>query len=169
MKVLIVCPGVIYGCGEDTYYELFKSAWLQKPNALPYLNEGNNQIPTIHLQDLVRFVVKVAEAPPEGSPYLLALDQTDDRTQKSLIEVISKGVGSGKVESVKESNLIITPERYLLDLDMRPSKILTGTEEESAEFEWVAKKGLKDNIKSVLTQFCEKEKHRPLKMLIFQR
>lgn len=46
-----------------------------------------------------------------------------------MIEVISKGVGSGEIESVQSSELIETPDRYLIDLDMRPSKVLAGTEE----------------------------------------
>jgi adenylate kinase len=62
--VFIICPGIIYGCGEDTFYQLFKSAWLQDPIKLPYLAEGTNKIPTIHLKDLVRLVIKVAENPP---------------------------------------------------------------------------------------------------------
>jgi nucleoside-diphosphate-sugar epimerase len=41
---------------------------------LPYLGEGTNKIPTIHLKDLVRLVIKVAENPPENSPYLIAID-----------------------------------------------------------------------------------------------
>jgi adenylate kinase len=64
---------------------------------LPYLNEGNNKIPTIHLKDLARFVVKVAENPPEGSPYLLAFDETEVKTQKAIIQSISSGVGSAKI------------------------------------------------------------------------
>lgn len=27
---------------------------------LPYLGQGDNQIPTIHLKDLVKFVIKLA-------------------------------------------------------------------------------------------------------------
>jgi hypothetical protein len=44
---------------------LFKAAWLQAPAKLPYLGEGNNLIPTIHLKDLVKFVIKLSESPPE--------------------------------------------------------------------------------------------------------
>lgn len=125
----MVCPGIIYGCGEDTFYQLFKASWLQEPQALPYLGEGNNRIPTIHLKDLVKFVIKIAENPPEGSPYLLALDEATDRTQKSLVQAISSGIGSGKITSVKECPLIENPDRYLVDLDMRSSKLLIGTAE----------------------------------------
>lgn len=64
---------------------------------MPYLGEGSNKIPTIHLKDLVKFVIKVAESPPEASPYLLALDETDNKSQKALIQAISSGIGSGKV------------------------------------------------------------------------
>ena len=74
MKVFIVCPGIIYGCGEDTFYQLFKASWLQDPPKLPYLHEGNNKIPTIHLKDLVKFVIKVSESPPENNPYLFCFD-----------------------------------------------------------------------------------------------
>lgn len=79
MKVFIVCPGIIYGCGEDLFYPLFKASWLQNPLKLPYLGEGENIISTIHMKDLVKFVVKVAENPPEGNQYLLAFDETEDK------------------------------------------------------------------------------------------
>lgn len=97
IKVFVVCPGVIYGCGEDTFYPLFKAAWLQDPIKLPFLGEGNNKLPTVHLRDLVKFVVKVAEAPPENSPYLFAFDETQDKSQKAIIQAIASGIGSGKV------------------------------------------------------------------------
>lgn len=31
-------------------------------------------MPTIHLRDLVKMVIKVADSPPESPPYLLAFD-----------------------------------------------------------------------------------------------
>ena len=48
---------------------------------LPYLKteafpDGENLIPTIHIADLVKFVIKVAESPPEDRNYLFALDNT---------------------------------------------------------------------------------------------
>lgn len=65
LKVIIVAAGVLYGCGEITFKNHFKHAWLQNPVNLPYLGDGNNKIPTIHVQDLVSFVKKVAEAPTD--------------------------------------------------------------------------------------------------------
>jgi adenylate kinase len=100
---------------------------LQDPGKLPYLGDGLNKLPTVHLRDLVKFVVKVAESPPEGSPYLFAFDETQDKSQKAIIQAIASGIGSGKVESVKKSPLIENEDRYLIDLDMKSSKLLIGT------------------------------------------
>jgi hypothetical protein len=87
-------------------------------------------IPTIHLKDLVKFVIKLAEGPPEeSSPYMLAFDMTADRTQKSLISVISEGIGSGDVKSVKSSPLLENEEKFLLNLDIKASKFFIGTAE----------------------------------------
>jgi len=49
---------------------------LDEPNELPYFNSGENKIPTIHIKDLVKFVIKISEAPPENNPYILAIDNS---------------------------------------------------------------------------------------------
>lgn len=95
VKVYVICSGITYGQGEEVFSELFKAAWLQEPKQLPYLGTGENQLPTIHIGDLAKFVIKIAQAPPEECPYLLAFDDAKNRTQKSVVESISKGVGSG--------------------------------------------------------------------------
>ena len=49
LKVLVVCAGILYGYGEIAFKNHFKAAWLQDPVDLPYLNDGLNKIPTIHI------------------------------------------------------------------------------------------------------------------------
>jgi adenylate kinase len=106
LKVIVICGGVRYGLGESLFHDLFKAAWLQDPPALPYLGQGDNQIPTIHVNDLVRFIIKVAEAPPEEGNYFLAFDRASNRTQKALIQSIADAVGSQKTVSVASSPLL---------------------------------------------------------------
>ena len=91
----------------------------------------------IHITDLVRFILKVAESPPESN-YVLALDNAKIRTQKGVIEAISKGIGSGQVASVEEHEIIDPEFREILkiDLDMTTSKLLID-EENPPDFEWV--------------------------------
>lgn len=93
----------------------------------------------IHVTDLAKFVIKTAENPPESS-YLLALDNAKVRTQKGVIEAISKKIGSGKVSSVVEGHDIIDKEFIEIlkaDIDMLPSKLLVD-EENPPDFEWTS-------------------------------
>ena len=50
LKTYIVCPGFIYGCGEDLFYDYFKMSWLEIPGKLPIIGKGKNTIPTIHIK-----------------------------------------------------------------------------------------------------------------------
>lgn len=112
-------------------------------------------------------MIKVAQTPPEESPYLLAFDDPKSRTQRSLVESISKGVGSGLTVSVEESPLLENKEIFSLNIDIRPSKLLVGTAEEPVEFEWTCRNGLQENAKNVLEEFCQTHKLRPLNILTF--
>ena len=57
LKTYIVCPGFIYGCGEDLFYDYFKMCWLEIPGKLPIIGKGKNTIPTIHIKDLVSLII----------------------------------------------------------------------------------------------------------------
>jgi hypothetical protein len=69
---------------------------------LPIYGKGKNRIPTVHIADLVTYVEKIVEKRPK-IPYLLALDHNPKPTQRKIIEAISKGIGTGLVESKNET------------------------------------------------------------------
>jgi len=71
----VISAGVLYGSGERVFSHHFRKAWMEQPKALPYLGEGDNNVPTIHVKDLARFVKYVIEQKPD-SKYLLAIDRT---------------------------------------------------------------------------------------------
>lgn len=156
LKVIVVCSGILYGLGELAFRNHFQAAWLQDPSALPYLGGGDNLIPTIHITDLAKFVIKVAENPPENN-YLFAIDNTRNRSQKALVQSIADGVGSRRIASVEKTDLIDenTYDIFTLDVNMAPSPLLVGDEENPVEFEWKCEKGLTDpaNTFKVLTEF----------------
>jgi len=68
IKVHIVCAGILYGLGEETFHNHFKHAWLQNPEELPYLGDGSNIMPTIHKIDLVNLVYKITQDFAEFTP-----------------------------------------------------------------------------------------------------
>lgn len=53
IKAYILCPGIIYGYGEQTFYSIFRSAILNLPIEEILLDKGRNIIPTIHMKDLI--------------------------------------------------------------------------------------------------------------------
>lgn len=53
-------------------------------------------------------------------------------------------------------------------MDIRASKVLIGTVEEPVDFEWVARKGICENIKQQLAEFSKKEHLRAMKLLFLQ-
>lgn len=85
VKTYVISCGVLYGQGEEVFNTHFKKAWLQDPQRLPVVGEGENLVPTIHVTDLARMVKKVHEAPPEEHPYIFGIDNTKKPTQKKLI------------------------------------------------------------------------------------
>ena len=123
LSIFIICAGIPYGGCETTFNYFFKSAWLQNPIELPYYNEGNNLIPTIHIKDLARMVRRIADNKAEF-PYIFAFDKTKDTSLKNIISSISRNIGSGKTVSVpydkdliknialKEEDFFIDKEKY---------------------------------------------------------
>ena len=82
LRVHVVCSGLIYGNGEanDGFYEFFRRAWISlHPDlaALPVISDGNNWLPTVHVQDLARFVIALTDdsAKKIQKQYFIAVDQ----------------------------------------------------------------------------------------------
>jgi adenylate kinase len=187
VKCYVVAAGVIYGIEEQLLREHFKCAWLQSPPALQYVGEGDNLVPCIHVRDLARFIKKIIEVKPENR-YIFAVDSAPDTRSKSLIEGISKGMGSGEVEfnepldktpmftlvptnynevRVEQANWTTMLQAYV---NVKPSSlIIRETEEgvdEEMEFEWHCKEGLTGNIKKVAQEYCDVNNLKPIKIYI---
>ena len=65
VKTYVISAGVLYGIGETILNSHFKQAWLQDPARLPVVGDGNNLVPTIHVTDLARMVIKIFKTKPE--------------------------------------------------------------------------------------------------------
>lgn len=73
VKTYVISAGVLYGKGEAVFNSHIQKAWLQDPVRLPYVGDGNNLVPTIHVTDLARMVLKVFEKKPDRQ-YIFAVD-----------------------------------------------------------------------------------------------
>lgn len=187
VKCYIIAAGALYGIEEQLFREHFKCAWLQSPPALQYVGEGENLVPCIHVRDLARFVKKIIEVKPENR-YIFAADRAPDTRAKSLIEGISKGMGSGEIEfneplskipmftliqtnynefKVEQANWTTMLQAYV---NVRPSSLVVRENEEGkdedTEFEWHCREGLVGDIKKVAQEYCDVNNLKPIKIYI---
>ena len=174
VKTYVISAGILYGKGEAIFNSHIQKAWLQDPVRLPYVGDGTNLLPTIHVTDLARIVKKVYETKPERK-YIFAIDNNQKPTQKKLVTAISNGIGTGLVESIdvpenfKRAHPKMTPiqldldwkKSLLLDLKVTPSSLFIkegapepGEDGEEGggdvlELNWHCKKGMAENIQLV--------------------
>ena len=59
LKAYVVCPGFIYGCGEEFFFDYFKKSWLGGIDFFPIRGNGYNFFPTIHILDLVQIIKRI--------------------------------------------------------------------------------------------------------------
>merc|ERR1711871_451560 len=172
LKCYIVCPGLLYGAGEDVFHSLFRNAWELDPPYLPLIGDGNNVVPTIHVKDLVAILSKCAlETPETPEPYILAVDRSN-HTLKELVTGISSALGRGEVRQLSRDDVIMFPNRDLFQLDLRMSgeaavSMLGNPEEEDAPpTDWHAPMGMIAAMKTVTDEYRVTHNLTPLRMLI---
>jgi adenylate kinase len=174
LKTYIICPGFIYGCGEDLFYEYFKMAWLQDPVRLPVVGEGKNSIPTIHILDLVGLIKRIIEKKPVAK-YIFAVDRTKNRSLKNIILNISRSTGSGLIEHVDfpDSNIPAHAE-LSINVKVKTSKVfedVKGDDEDQEDFEkrcfkWHSEFGIPGKLEELREEFNLYRNLKPLKILI---
>lgn len=99
VKTYVVSAGILYGKGEAIFNSHLRQAWKQEPARLPYVGDGDNLVPSIHVTDLARIVKAIYEKKPDKK-YIFAVDNNKRPMQKKLVAAISNGIGTGLIESV---------------------------------------------------------------------
>ena len=158
LKVYIICPGFIYGCGEDIFFEYFRKSWLGNP--IQILGNGINSIPTIHILDLIQLIKKIIEKKPNIS-YVLACDKTKNPSMKNIIKNISKAIGNGKIITLNDFNIdqVDIPNFIELNIDVKikPSILLLDDNDEENNkkkgFKWHCEYGIPENHELIRNEF----------------
>ena len=63
--VYVICPGLVYGAGEQEFAPLWRMAWEGTP--VPIFGDGENGLVVVHAEDLAQAVVAVASTRPSGA------------------------------------------------------------------------------------------------------
>ena len=173
LKVYVLCSGVLYGHGEDAFYTHVKKAWLQKVPNLDVIGSGENIIPTLHVKDLANLVKRISVIKPVHY-YSFAIDKSTDQTQSSIVEAISKGIGTGEIQSIELDDVIYEDWAEFLNLNVRmtPSTIFEELyinepdEDEPKDFPWHCEKGIRENTDKINTEFNKYRGLSPMKIYI---
>ena len=173
LKVYVICPGFIYGCGEDFFFEYFKKSWLGKDEYIPINGTGNNFLPTIHIIDLVKIIKQVIKIKP-NEHYIFACDNTKNPSMKNIISSISKGVGSLETKSILCYNVdeIYIPNYCELSINV-PIKMTQIINEENQKnyninnlIDWHCLNGIPENMDILVKEFNIYRDIKPVKIII---
>ena len=163
LNVYVICPGFIYGCGEDFFFDYFRKAWIGGIPHMPIIGEGMNFLPTIHILDLVQIIRRIIEKKPIIN-YIFACDKTKNPTMKNIIRSISKGIGSIDIKNLNEFDIdeIDMPNfnELSIDIQIKSSKVTEN------DFQWHCEKGIPDNMDLLRQEFNLYRGIKPLKIIV---
>ena len=178
VKTYIICPGFIYGCGEDFFFDYFRLAWMGHLPYIPIVGEGDNFIPTIHILDLVQLIKRVIEKKPIQK-YIFACDRTKNPTMKNILRSIGNSIGGLDIKQLKEFNIenIDIPNYTELKIDLRikPSSIFDDEkrklredveEYQGRQFPWHCEFGIPENLTIIREEFNLYRNLKPNKIVI---
>ena len=178
LNVYVICPGFIYGCGEDFFFDYFRKAWIGGIEYMPIIGEGMNFLPTIHILDLVQIIRRIIEKKPIIN-YIFACDKTKNPTMKNIIRSIAKGIGSIDIKNLTEFDIddIDMPNfnELSIDIQIKSSKITEDEpkkENESIDnynkrkFKWHCEKGIPENMDLLRQEFNLYRGIKPIRIIV---
>ena len=178
LKAYVICPGFIYGCGEQFFFDYFRLAWMGHLPYIPIVGEGNNFLPTIHILDLIQVIKRIIEKKPEQK-YFFVCDRTKNPTMKNILKCIGNSIGGISVKQLEEFNIenvdIPNYTELKIDLRIKHSAIFHDGERKSREdledfegrkFPWHCEYGIPENIDKIRDEFNLYRNLKPIKIVI---
>ena len=177
LKVFIICPGFIYGCGEDFFFDYFRNAFLGKK--INIIGEGKNSLPTIHIKDLASIIKKIIEKKAFNSNrYFFAVDHTKNPSMINIISSISKAIGDGTINKITDFDIdeidIPNYEEINIDLKIKTSSVLEDKRKQGEDiedfdkrkFKWHCEFGIPENLELLRNEFNLYRNLKPIKILV---
>ena len=194
VKAYVICPGFIYGCGEDFFYDLYRCCYLfdSDTNAanplIRSLLHANNTLPTIHIKDLITLIKRIIDRKPQIK-YILAVDQTKNNQVRNIVKSIQSCFSKEKQQQPSneeaqqqqlEENKDIHYEPIhnyndmFLNLKVKSSSLFFDSKKEGEDkedydkrsFKWHCQYGIPENISTLRKEFIKYRGLKPNKIFI---
>jgi len=156
---------VLFRSGDSIFHYLFKSAWHNSPELTCY-GDGNNVLPTIHVDDLSSIIFELSETTPNDIRYLLAVDDSK-QTLLEITKAVSESLGSGKVVKTSRENALLTRTLGQTEYDMLLTNLrLDPGHVKEMSFEWKYELGIVENLPTLIQEYKDSRGLLPLKIII---
>ncbi|XP_026211397.1 adenylate kinase 7b isoform X2 [Anabas testudineus] len=162
----VVASGLQYGMGEQIFHYFFKTSWLGQEQEIPVFGDGNNIVPTIHIQDLASVIQNVIEHQPKLY-YLLAVDCSNN-TMENIVKTVASALGPGKIQKkpfeeafLRQDFSVVEIDSILVNLRMKGVYI-----KELFSVSWLCESGLVDNIELVVEQYRQSRGLLPVRLCV---
>jgi adenylate kinase len=128
--------------------------------------EGNNVLPTIHIDDLVGIVFELSETAPSENRYVLAVDDSKN-TLFDITKAISEALTTGKVIKTTKEAALLSRAMVQTEYDMLllNSRLDPGHVKEMT-FEWKFDSGIIENLPYLIQEYKDARGLLPLKIII---
>ena len=172
LEVTVLCPGVLYGCGEEHFYMTFRDAWQYQttPVLVPALSKsnGSNTLPTTHVLDLCSTVLTIARSMSSPVPaYTLLTDGPNATLTEITKSIASRLNGTSETRVMKDANYesvaLEHPEFRILNLNLFVDNSKCGTAALSLKY---AGAGIMGSMETVAKQFVEARSLEPIRVAI---
>ena len=158
LRLYVMCVGLLYGDGEGALLPLFESAWHLRP--APMLEMNHNVVPTLHVKDMARGAVALAQSRPEN-PVIVAHDGSNT-TQRDLVKAINLNFGAGRTPRKNEVDCVQILNREAVDWMMLDLE-LDCEEFNALDFERHCNSPVED-IQTLIDEFVANRLLTPLKL-----
>ncbi|CAJ1074252.1 Hypothetical predicted protein [Xyrichtys novacula] len=162
----VVASGLQYGMGEQIFHFFFKMSWLGQKQRIPVFGEGNNIMPTIHVNDLASVIQNVIEHQPKLY-YLLAVDQSNN-TMEEIVTAVASALGPGKIQKKPFEEALLTQDLSVMELDSLQVNLRMEAVhiQELFSVNWCCASGLVKNMEQVVEEFRQTRGILPLRVCV---
>ncbi|XP_028995879.1 adenylate kinase 7 [Betta splendens] len=149
----VVASGLQYGMGEQIFHYFYKTSWLGEEQEIPVFGDGNNILPTIHINDLASVLQNVIQQCPELY-YFLAVDNSNN-TMKDIVKAIASALGPGKIQTKPHEEAFLIKELSVMEIDtLLVNLCMKGVLiKDLFSVSWLCESGLVDNIGMVVEEY----------------
>ena len=166
LQVYVLCTGILYGNGEDAFYDTIEVAY-QGEEPLRIIGDGRNKIPMLHTVDLGTMVKYLVLEQPADLEYINAIDFAPNRTQSKLIQTIAEAMGGTEIVQQTYLDSVFMDDYNILTLNINliPNDILSSAPDDNSDpkqtyaegerrsYRWKYRSGLVENFDEIYGEY----------------